>query len=158
MPLDTQIPEHGLRQLRKGRTSISGQIYLVTTITHERRPIFEDLFLGRVIVSCLKYESEAGRANTLCYVVMPDHLHWLLDLTGKSSLSRIVHNVKSQSARRINASRGHGAAVWQRGFYDRAIRSDEDLPMIARYLVANPQSAGIVKSCREYPLWDAVWL
>jgi REP element-mobilizing transposase RayT len=158
MPLDTRIPEHGVRQLRKGRASISGQVYHVTAITRERQPVFEDLFLGRIIVSCLKYESEAGRATTLCYVVMPDHLHWLLELTGKSSLSRVVHNVKSQSARQINAVSGHVAAVWQRGFYDRAIRRDEDLPLVARYLVANPQRAGIVKSCREYPLWDAVWL
>ncbi len=158
MPLDSQIPERGVRQLRKGRTSIAGQDYHVTAIAHERRPLFEDLYMGRIIVSCLRHETEAGRAITLCYVVMPDHLHWLLDLTGKCSLSRIVHNVKSHSARRINSASGHAAPVWQRGFYDRAIRREEDLPAVARYIVANPQRTGIVRSCREYPLWDAIWL
>jgi putative transposase len=158
MQINVDTSEGGARQLRKGRSSVSGQIYHVTAITHERQSVFEDLFLGRIIVSCLRYESEAGRANTLCYVVMPDHIHWLLDLVGKNSLSRVVHNVKSQSARRINAARGQFSAVWQRGFYDRAIRQDENVPAVARYLVANPQRAGIARSCREYSLWDAVWL
>jgi hypothetical protein len=37
------------------------------------------------------------------------------------------------------------------------IRREEDLVSIARYIVANPLRAGIVKSVREYPHWDAVW-
>jgi REP element-mobilizing transposase RayT len=158
MPIDYDIPKRGVRQLRKGRYSVAGQIYHVTTITDERRPLFEDLYLGRIIVSCVRHESEAGRAHTLCYVVMPDHLHWLLQLNGKRSLSRVVQNVKSQSARRIRLVGRTVRKIWQPGFHDRAIRRDEDLAAVARYIVANPQRSGISRSCRDYPLWDAVWI
>jgi hypothetical protein len=48
--------------------------------------------------------------------------------------------------------------IWQRGFFDRAIRKDDDLLGIARYIVANPLRAGIVDSVGDYPLWDAMWL
>ena len=46
----------------------------------------------------------------------------------------------------------------QRGFHDRAIRKQDDLVAVARYIVANPLRAGIVDSIRNYPLWDAKWL
>ena len=40
----------------------------------------------------------------------------------------------------------------------KAIQSEEDLADVARYIVANPLRAEIVRSIREYPLWDAKWL
>jgi hypothetical protein len=48
--------------------------------------------------------------------------------------------------------------VWQKGLHDRAIRVDEDIVAIARYIIANPIRAGLVKSIQEYPHWDAIWL
>jgi putative transposase len=48
--------------------------------------------------------------------------------------------------------------LWQRGFYDHALRKDEDVLKLARYIVANPIRAGIINKIGDYPLWDAVWL
>ena len=101
----------------------------------------------------LHCEEQRGHAVTMAFVVMPDHLHWLVQLIGNSS----VCVVKSFSARIINAAGSRGT-VWQRGFYDRAIRKDDDLVAIARYIIANPLRAGIVDSVGRYPLWDAIWL
>ena len=89
---------------------------------------------------------------------MPDHLHWLMQLSAGQSLSNVVQNVKANSARLVNAAHETDGSVWQRGFYDRGIRKDEDLASIARYIVANPIRAGIVRSCRHYSLWDSIWI
>ena len=59
---------------------------------------------------------------------------------------------------RINAMGSSRRKIWQRGFYDRAIRKEDDLVTIARYIVANPLRAGIVKSAGQYSLWDAIWM
>jgi putative transposase len=48
--------------------------------------------------------------------------------------------------------------LWQDGYYDRALRKEEDLQQIARYIVANPLRAKLVNKIGDYPLWDAVWL
>jgi putative transposase len=48
--------------------------------------------------------------------------------------------------------------LWQKGFHDHAVRGDEDMRALARYVVANPVRAGLVRSVREYPHWDARWL
>jgi putative transposase len=87
----------------------------------------------------------------LGFVVMPDHLHWLL-LLRRGELSDVVRRLKGRSARFI------GHPLWQPNFYDHAIRADEDLRAIARYIVANPLRAGLVKCLGDYPHWDAVWL
>lgn len=60
--------------LRKGRYSESGRIYLVTFVTFNRQRLFLDLKSGRVVVSSLNFFG--NRADTLAYVVMPDHVHW----------------------------------------------------------------------------------
>jgi hypothetical protein len=38
------------------------------------------------------------------------------------------------------------------------MRKDQDLQVAARYIVANPLRAGLVKRVGDYPLWDAIWL
>ena len=55
------------------------------------------------------------------------------------SLGAIVGQFKSASARRINRTRSvPGSAVWQRGFYEHVIRSEESLARIREYIVGNP--------------------
>lgn len=111
---------HG-RNLRRGRRSEPGRVYLVTTVTHQRLPHFRDFYLGRLLVHVLRGESP--RAQTLAYVVMPDHLHWLLQLGDGHSLSRVVADVKSVSSRRIGAACSWRGSLWQAGFHDHALRS-----------------------------------
>jgi REP element-mobilizing transposase RayT len=79
-------------------------------------------------------------------------------LSNDAALSGVVQNVKANSGRLINSESRSTGPIWQRGFYDRAIRRDEDLPAIARYIVANPLRAGIARSCGDYPLWDSIWV
>jgi putative transposase len=59
--------------------------------------------------------------------------------TQPRSLSAIVQNFKSISTRKMNAARGTpGTPVWQRNYYERVIRTDEELKAIRRYILNNP--------------------
>jgi REP element-mobilizing transposase RayT len=70
-----------------------------------------------------------------------------------------MRRFKSLTAREINQLHGtSGTDVWQPGFHDRALRTEDDLPAHARYIVANPMRARIVRHVSEYPFWDAIWL
>ena len=156
-----KTPNSGLKGTaltRLGRFSERNRIYHVSTATHGRKPLFRSFENGRRVVQALNFEEQRGHAVTMAFVVMPDHLHWLVQLIGNRSLSDSVCVVKSGSARIINAAGSSRGTVWQRGFHDRAIRKDDDLVAIARYIVANPLRAGIVRSVADYPLWDAIWL
>ena len=92
------------------------------------------------------------QAQTLAFVVMPDHLHWLLQLENDGSLSGVIRLYKAKVTLSLRQK------IWQRGFHDHALRNDENLCDVARYVIANPLRAGLVKSIGEYPHWDAIWL
>ena len=143
--------------LRKGRASLFGHVYLVTTVTAYRRPLFTDLAVGRYIVNAMRAQDLAGNTTTLAYVVMPDHVHWLLELTARMPLAIIMRRFKGATARYTNIVNGGSGAVWQPSFHDHAVRSDESLVDIARYAIMNPIRAGLAGRIGDYPLWDAVW-
>ena len=88
---------------------------------------------------------------------MPDHLHWLFVIQ-KSGLAEAMDRFKGSSARAINKRRGATGKLWQKSYYERAVRYEEDLKGIARYMIGNPIRAELVDSVSDYPHWDAVWL
>jgi REP element-mobilizing transposase RayT len=150
MPEQTAYP-HG-KDLRKGRVSLPGQVYHVTTITLDRQAVFSDLQSARFLINALRQAQTRGEATTLAFVVMPDHMHWLMQLDAGASLSNVVGAVKAVTAHEL------GERIWQTGFHDHALRREEDLATLARYIVANPVRAGLVQRVGDYPHWDAVWL
>ena len=144
----------GQHALRRGRVSIPGQYYHVTCATVNRVPVFIDWPSGRPVINALRAAADVGDAQTLAYCLMPDHLHWLLQL-GQPTLAQVVGNMKGRASW---ASRSPTGRLWQRGYYDHAIRTDENLRYVARYIVANPLRAGLVTQIGDYPLWDTIWL
>ena len=158
--MQQNISKHpaGYNALRRGRWSEPGRCYMVTTVTAGRVPVFRDLFVGRVLVREMMRLQEEGLAESVAWVIMPDHLHWLLALGDHADLSRVVQLLKGRSGRRVNQYSGRKGSLWQQAFHDHALRKDEDVRKLARYIVGNPIRAGIVKRIEEYPLWDVVWV
>jgi len=80
---------YAAHKLRDGRWSSSGQIYLVTTVTNGRIPVFADFSAARTLIRVIRQDEQLGSHQTLCFVVMPDRLHWLLQLQSED-LARLV--------------------------------------------------------------------
>mgnify|MGYP000287619504 FL=1 len=91
---------------------------------------------------------------------MPDHAHWLISLGPASSLSGFVGALKRESARAVReaACTEIGRPLWMSSFHDRALRDTDDVLAVARYIVANPLRAGLVKRLGDYPFWNALWV
>ncbi|MDD0976633.1 REP-associated tyrosine transposase [Pseudomonas fontis] len=145
---------HGLYS---GRVSEVGRAYLVTAVTDRRRALFVDWMSGRLLVREFRSLHESRQVQSMAWVVMPDHFHWLFQLQG-SSLGAVMRKVKSRSSLALNSVRGETGRVWQKGYHDQAVRQEDDVRCIARYIVNNPIRAGLVTRVGDYPLWDAMWL
>jgi len=145
------------RRLRIGRYSEPGRLYLLTCVLQNRMPHFHDLKLARLVIGQFRLAEEEGLANSMAWVVMPDHVHWLVELRS-GTLDALIRKFKSRSAHAINRALQRQGKLWQSGFHDRALREEEDIVEVARYIVANPLRAGLVESVRDYPHWDAIWL
>ncbi|MFZ1624701.1 MAG: transposase [Gammaproteobacteria bacterium] len=153
-------PQPGSCALRRGRVSQAGYIYHVTTNTHVRQAFFSNASIGRCVVRALRQAERDQRARTLAFVVMPDHLHWLFELQS-APLSAVVGQMKGRAARYSRKALGNAASagpIWQPGYFEHALRSDESLVKIARYIIGNPLRAGLVTRIGDYPLWDCVWV
>jgi len=148
----------GHRALRKGRASLPNHVYHLTVVTAGRTPVFADPAAAQAACRCFHDKAMLPDARMLAWVLMPDHAHWLLQLGEIEPLHRVVSRLKTISAERINEGRRRHGRVWSRAYHDRALRSDEDMMVVARYIVANPLRAGLVHRIGDYPYWNAAWL
>ena len=143
-------------KLRQHRHSNMNSYYSVTTCTYRRSELFEDFCNARALISSLKYSDLKGLTQTICFVIMPDHMHWLFQLKTQKSLSSVVAEVKGRTSFLIHKTKKE--KIWQAGFYDSLIRDEEHLLHQARYIAANPIRAGIADDLGSYPHWDCIYL
>lgn len=135
-----------------------GQLYHITTCTKDRHPHFIDSACARLIIREMCALHDEGSVSSLAWVLMPDHLHWLFALGHSDSLDQVLKRLKGRTGQLLMRRGQRPGPVWQPGYHDRALRSEEDVQAVARYIVANPLRAGLVSLIGDYPWWDAVWL
>jgi putative transposase len=151
-------PEQGSAALRRGRRSETDRIYLITFTCHHRESLFGDWIAANVAARAF-IEPRLWRGSLLlCWVLMPDHWHGLVQLSDTETLASLIGRVKAITARAVNTACGENHCVWSRGYHDHALRVEEDLLTVARYIVANPVRAGLCEHAGQYPFWDAIWL
>jgi putative transposase len=81
---------------------------------------------------------------------MPDHMHALVDGTrADSHFLKFVAMFKQRTA--FKHARHRGQALWQEGFFEHVLRSEDDVQGIAAYIVENPIRAGLCRDFSEYP-------
>ena len=74
------------------------------------------------------------------YVIMPNHVHLLLQIHSDSNGRSMIAPTISTVIRLMKGtvSKQAGFAVWQKGFYDHVIRNDNDYRDIWNYIEGNP--------------------
>jgi putative transposase len=138
-------------------------VYFVTITTAARVPLFGAVVDGTVRLSRFGEiaREEWLHAATLrpgaeldLFVVMPNHFHGLVTLfsdqplpdhrravprLASRSLGAFVGGFKSATSRRINEMRHTpGRQVWQRNYFDRVVRNEDELEAIRAYIYENP--------------------
>lgn len=100
------------------------------------------------------------------YIVMPNHFHTILSFESRretaspgqgtfpirtqrfrappgGSVGSIVATFKSNVTKRANArQKAGGIQVWQRNYYERVVRNEEELNAIRAYIAYNPSQWG----------------
>jgi REP element-mobilizing transposase RayT len=94
---------------------------------------------------------DAERYYLIAWVVMPNHVHALLQMVLGYSLERIAHSLKSYMAKQANNVLGRTGAFWAPEYFDRFMRNDEHLARTAAYIEANPVKAGLCENVPDWP-------
>ncbi len=78
------------------------------------------------------------------YVVMPNHVHVLVELTGSWNLSQICKSWKNYSAVNINRLIGSSGQLWHHESWDRMIRNERHYDNVVEYIEKNISSGGVI--------------
>ncbi len=97
------------------------------------------------------------RYRLRAWVVMPNHVHFVIELTGAWTVHDVTGSWKRFTGREANRLLGRCGPFWQREYFDRAIRDDEHLRRAVGYVEANPLKAGLCRSVFEWKWSSARW-
>ena len=102
----------------------------------------------------LFFDNERYRLHA--WVIMPNHVHYLLTPFPDRSLSNIIFSQKSYTANQANRILRHTGQFWFEDYFDRYIRDEQHFQAAVNYIEANPMKAGLCKSPEEWR-WSSAW-
>ena len=102
--------------------------------------------IGDIINASIKnIENIYLNVRVLHYVIMPNHIHLLLEFEDKpqnensiKNLSKIIGSMKRNVTKEYNKDKQEKIEIWQKTFYEHVIRNDEECKKIIEYIVYNP--------------------
>jgi REP element-mobilizing transposase RayT len=98
------------------------------------------------------HRQHMGAWHLLCFVVMPDHVHLLVALGERASVSDSVRRFAQFTASEINRVLGRRGRLWQPGFYEHAVRKAvEKCPALTDYIHQNPVRKGLCEVAEAWP-------
>ena len=139
---------------RLDRIWIPSAVYFLTVCTNKRRPILGTPDSANILLR--EWRAARNRHGWLVgrYVVMPDHVHFFCAEQAegeKRTLSQFMNKWKEWTAKGIAAAMTLSQPVWQRGFFDHLMRSDESYGEKWAYVRENPVRAGLAPTWAEWP-------
>jgi REP element-mobilizing transposase RayT len=123
--------------------------YFVTLCTFQRELVLESQAVAAVVIETWRTLPIRFPSISLDeFVIMPNHFHGIIVLqrdvvqgaaSGAPTLGGVIRAFKSLSA--IGANRTLGRSdrpFWQRNYYERVIRNEDELYRIREYILENP--------------------
>ena len=105
-----------------------------------------------VIDALLRFDGDRHRLHGA--VIMPTHVHLLIEPLPGHSLSGLMRGIKGASARAANQIRGARGTFWLEESYDRIVRSEAEYLRFQQYIADNPIKAGLDDN--EYWLYQSI--
>jgi putative transposase len=136
------------------RYYIPGSAVFITQVIQGRKSVFRDPKYVGLLRETLHNVEQLHPFSILGYVFLPDHFHMIIQPTGKSNFSRIMHSLKPNFTKEYKKMIGFSASqslkFWQKRFWDHIIRDDKDFENHLHYIHNNPAKHGFVKDPREW--------
>jgi len=135
---------------------LSGSVYFVTFRVHQGELNTEE---RNIIFNAVKH-FHSRRYWIWASVIMPDHVHLLLQLTSDANeknitLGKALQGIKGYTGYEINKSRNTRGKFWQEESFDRIVRDEEELREKWNYIRNNPVKKNLADTPENYAfLWE----
>ena len=132
------------------RHKAEGRPIFVTFSTLKKKTILKNPKIANVVQQVLLALEKERKLKLLEYVIMPDHIHLLISERGGYSFENILRLFKTKSSKEINKIRNTKGRNWERRYFDRIIRSEDEYRKAIKYIRYNPIKKGLVESSSDY--------
>jgi REP element-mobilizing transposase RayT len=111
--------------------------------------------IALLVANALQRGIELDRFLLRSWVVMPNHVHVLLEPTG--SVRAITKGIKGATAQGANAILGRvGKPFWQDESFDRWVRNPAEFERVRSYIENNPMKARLVERPEDWQ-WSSAY-
>lgn len=91
----------------------------------------------------------------IAWVIMPNHLHLLLEPIKGAKLADIMQRLKSYTSHEANRMLGRRGHFWNKEYFDRYIRDGNHFAKALRYIEMNPVKAGLCERPEDWRFGSA---
>jgi REP element-mobilizing transposase RayT len=113
------------------------------TAAGRRGPLANDA-IASDILDAVEFRMTIGEWYPCVALVMPDHVHFIAAFACDAAIGKTVASWKRFLARKCGI-------VWQKGFFDHRLRSDEERAEKWRYIENNPVASGLCVAAEDWP-------
>jgi putative transposase len=126
-------------------------LHFITFSCFHRLPLLEPPDAKALFETVLEDARRRHHALIFAYVLMPEHVHLLINEPPRILLAQFIKAVKQITARKL---KGTHPKFWQERYYDSNIHGEEARSEVIRYIHRNPVKRGLVEKPEDWP-WSS---
>jgi putative DNA methylase len=100
---------------------------------------------------------DGKRYKLIAWVIMPNHVHILVQPLEGQSVSAIMQTLKSFTSHEANKILGRKGHFWFKEYFDRYIRNSKHFQATVRYIEENPVKARLCQTPEEWKFSSAYY-
>ena len=100
--------------------------------------------IGEALLESARFYHARQKWLPWVFILMPDHVHMIAGFSRQYRIEAVIEAWKRYAATKYKI-------VWQRGFFEHRLRSNESVEEKAGYIRQNPVRAGLVQDAAEWP-------
>src|SRR6185437_5282558 len=126
-------------------------LHFITFSCFHRLPLLDAPGFRERVEAALEQTRARHRARVYAYVLMPEHVHLLVNEPPRILLAQFLKAVKQTTSRKL---RGPREKFWQDRYYDSNVHGEKARSEVIRYIHRNPVKRGLVEKPEEWP-WSS---
>lgn len=133
----------------RDRSNGAFQTFFITINAAAGKSLLQSTRAATLFLDTLFSYRDTGKFQIHEFVVMPNHVYFLITLGNDTTLERALQLIKGWFSYRAKRELDIHSEIWQRGYVDHRIRQHR------AYIHANPVRARLVENPDEYPYGSA---
>ena len=127
----------------------SGQAHFLTFSCYHRRPLLAEMQMEDAFLDALEQVRRRFQICVFGYVVMPEHVHLLLNEPSSGTIAKAMQLLKTKVSIYARKEQRHfagGERFWQERYFDHNVRNRAGFVTQLRYIHRNPVKRGLCRA------------